>query len=216
MSPKSSIPFRVKLGFSRMSDGDFQSRVYKAAEGAKDPRLSDSPVSSADLKAAADEFKAAQVAALDGGRTARAAVVASREKLIPMMRQYSVYVDAKAKGDAELILAAGLADDLVGPPSTSVIKDPIIRKAIRTGKSGEIGLFIRAMAGAAGYQAQRAECVGEGDIPQVWGDPVPVSNVKSATIISGLTPAIRYAFRVRAQIGNRYTDWSAYVTIICT
>ena len=59
MSPKSSIAIRVKLGFSRMSDGEFQTRADKAAEGARDPRLSDSPVSAADLKAAADEFREA-------------------------------------------------------------------------------------------------------------------------------------------------------------
>ena len=62
---------------------------------------------------------------------------------------------------------------------------------------------------------QCAEC-DDDNIPQVWREPIPVSNVKSATIISGLTPAVRYAFRVRAQIGDRYTDWSNYVTIICT
>lgn len=42
---------------------------------------SDSPVSAADLKAAADEFREARVAPLDGGKTARAAVVPSREAL---------------------------------------------------------------------------------------------------------------------------------------
>jgi hypothetical protein len=214
MSPKSSVPFSVKLGFSRISDSDLQTRVGKAAEGARDPRFSDSPIPAADLKAASDEFKEAKVAALDGGKTPRAAVVASREKVIQLLRQYSIYVDVKAKGDPELILAAGLADDLVTPASTPVAKDPVIRKHFDTGKSGEIGLFIRAMAGAAGYQLQITEC--KDDIPQVWGEPILVSNVKSATVISGLTPAVKYAVRVRAQIGNRYTDWSDYITIICT
>ena len=210
MSPKSSIPFRVKLGFSRILDSDLQTRVGKAAEGAKDPRLSDSPISAADLKAASDEFREAKVAALDGGKTPRAAVVASREKVIQLLRHYSVYVDIKAKGNAELILAAGLADDLVTPPSTPVTKDPIIRKLFDTGKSGEVGAYIRAMPGASGYQLQITEC--KDNIPEPWGEPIPVSNVKSATVIRGLTPVVKYALRVRAQIGNRYTDWSDYVT----
>ena len=210
MSPKSSIPFHVKLGFSRISDSDLQTRVGKAAEGAKDPRFSDSPISAADLKAAADEFREAKVAALDGGKTPRAAVVAARERVIQLLRHYSIYVDVKAKGDAELILAAGLADDLVTPPSTPVTKAPFIRKHFRTGKSGEIGLFIKALPGAAGYQLQITPC--KDDIPQDWGEPIPVSNVKSATVIRGLTPVVKYALRVRAQIGNRYTDWSDYVT----
>ena len=215
MSPKSSLAIRVILGFSRMSDGDLQARADKAAEGAKDPRLSDSPVSAADLKAVAGEFPEAQVAALDGGKTPRAAVVASRRKLIQMLRQYSIYVDVKANGDQELILAAGLSDDLVTPPSTPVAEDPIIRKLFRIkGHSGEVGVFIKAMPGSSAYQLQRAVC--KDDIAQDWEGPIPVSNVKSATIVSGLTPAVKYAFRVRAQIGNRHTDWSDYVTIICT
>src|ERR1700674_2217580 len=173
MSPKSSVAIRVKLGFSRMSDGEFQTRADKAAEGAKDPRLSDSPVSAADLKAAADEFREARVAALDGGKTAKAAVVTSREKLIQKMRQYSIYVDVKANGDRELILGAGLADDLVMPASTPVTNDPTIRKHFRPGVSGQIGLFTKAMPGSSGYQLQCAEC--KDDIPQVWGEAIPVS-----------------------------------------
>jgi hypothetical protein len=214
MSPKSSLPIRVRIGFSRMSDGDLQTRTEKAAEGAMDPRLSGSPISAADLKTAADEFREASIAALEGGKVARAAVVTSRKNLIQMLRQYSIYVDVQAEGDPELILAAGLADDLVTPSSTPVARDPIIRKTFRTGQSGQIGVFIKAMPGSSGYQLQSAEC--KDDIPQAWGEPIPVSNVKSATIISGLPPAVKYAFRVRAQIGNRYTDWSDYVTIICT
>jgi hypothetical protein len=70
------------------------------------------------------------------------------------------------------------------------------------------------MQGAAGYQLQITAC--KDDIPQDWGEPIPVSNVKSATVISGLTPAVKYALRVRAQIANRYTDWSDYITIIIT
>jgi hypothetical protein len=57
MSPKSSMPIRVQLGFSRMSDGELQTRMDKAAEGAKDPRLSDSLVSAADLKTAPTNSK---------------------------------------------------------------------------------------------------------------------------------------------------------------
>jgi hypothetical protein len=99
MRPKSSLPIRVRIGFSRMSDGDLQTRTEKAAEGAKDPRLSGSPVSAADLKTAADEFRKASIAALDGGKMTRAAVVTSRENLIQMLRQYSIYGDVQAEGD---------------------------------------------------------------------------------------------------------------------
>jgi hypothetical protein len=103
-----------------MSDGDLRTRTEKAADGAKDPRPSGSPVSAADLKTAADEFREASIAALDGGKMTRAAVVTSRENLIQMLRQYSIYGDVQAEGDPKLILAAGLAADLVTPCSTPV------------------------------------------------------------------------------------------------
>jgi hypothetical protein len=112
-------------------------------------------------------------------------------------------------------VGAGLADDPVMPASTPVTKDPTIRKLFRPGKSSQIGVFTNAMPGSSGaYQLQCAER--KDDIPQVWGEAIPVSNVKSAAIVSGLTPGVKYALRVRAQIGNRYTDWIDYVTVMCT
>jgi hypothetical protein len=89
-----------------------------------------------------------------------------------MLRKYSIHVEGKARGDHELITAAGLPHVLVTPASTPVAKDPFIRKIFRTGKSGEIGVFTKAMPGSSGaYQLQCAAC--KDDIPQVWEEPIP-------------------------------------------
>jgi hypothetical protein len=45
---------------------------------------------------------------------------------------------------------------------------------------------------------------------------IPISNVKSAIKISGLTPTTTYAFQVRKLVDSRYTDWSDSITFMCT
>jgi hypothetical protein len=42
----------------------------------------------------------------------------------------------------------------------------------------------------------------------------PVTNIKTATTISGLTPAMTYAFQARAVTDTGYSDWSDSVTRI--
>ena len=40
------------------------------------------------------------------------------------------------------------------------------------------------------------------------GNRQSISNLRSATIISGLTPGMTYVFQARAVVQSAYTDWS--------
>jgi hypothetical protein len=40
----------------------------------------------------------------------------------------------------------------------------------------------------------------------------PVTNIRTATIVSNLTPGTTYAFQARAIVNSAYTNWSDSVT----
>jgi hypothetical protein len=50
-----------------------------------------------------------------------------------------------------------------------------------------------------------------GGVPSAWISQ-PVTNIRSAMIVSGLTPGTTYAFQARAVIQSAYTDWTDSVT----
>jgi hypothetical protein len=212
MSPR---PFRAKIGFSRKSNGELvQEGGAVVLKMKNNPRFADCPVDIALLEEAVNNLWDSMSAALDGGKLAIETRNAARQPVIQYMRQVTIYAEAKSKGDPETFTATGLIPIATTPSVSGALLPPLIRRLFRGPYSGHISLYIKAVFGAASYTIRYAALEADGTTPGVWKE-LPVSRVKSAIVISGLTPGVVYAFQVRAlgPLGN--SDWSDSSTIRC-
>ena len=65
----------------------------------------------------------------------------------------------------------------------------------------------------AGLFEIRYAPVPAGGVPTAWTTQQTM-NVRSATVVSGLTPGTMYAFQARRYTSAGYTDWSDSVTLV--
>ena len=76
--------------------------------------------------------------------------------------------------------------------------------------SGQAQVKLVADRNAGSYEVRWAPAPA-GGVPTAWTTQ-PAMIVRSATVISGLTPGTTYAFQARAVTQSGYTDWSDSVT----
>ena len=80
--------------------------------------------------------------------------------------------------------------------------------------SGQAQIKLVTVPIAGSYEVRWAP-VPAGGVPTAWTTQ-PILNVRSATVVSGLTPGANYAFQARAIIPSGYTDWSDSVMQMAT
>jgi len=200
------------LGFSRMSNDVLAVRGGAFVLGMKNNiEFPDPPFDIELLDQAVKNLRSANADALDGGNMALAAQASAREVVISYFRLLAAYVEVKSAGDDAIFTSSGLIAKNSKPKPSADLPPPAFRKVFLGPISGQISFFIKALAGAYSYLV---EYTIEGQEAGPWTQ-VRVTNVKSATTVSGLTPATVYVFRVRALGKNDYTDWSNSVTQRC-
>ena len=204
---------RAQLGFFRIANPDLALRGQALVDGlTNNSNFLDLPNLDA-LRNAVNALDAANVAAQDGGKMAKAAQASARENLIEEYKLTAAYVIKTAAGDMEKITSANLpviTPKAVVEPAGS-LPPPVPRKLVRGPNPGELSLYTRAVPGAHGYQGRYAATW---PTPGPWTE-FPIPKVKSATTIRGLLPGTRYAIQVRALGDKDYSDWSDSITIMC-
>jgi hypothetical protein len=189
-----SNPKEIKAidGFSRVADGDVVSRaanIQVAMTG--NGNFPNSPVDLAALKTAIETFSALIAEALDGSKK----VIAQKNK----QRDMAIFQTSGFQAAAAKTATTPLTEK--------------IRKIAHGSNSGEIDLWLKAVAGASMYEV-RYTPAGAG-AATAW-TTVPLSNVKSVLALKGLTPATPYLIQARALVGSSFTDWSDPISFICT
>ena len=81
-------------------------------------------------------------------------------------------------------------------------------------ESGQAQVRLVAVPGAGSYEL-RWSPVPAGGVPTAWTTQ-PAVNVRSAMLVTGLTPGTTYAFQARAVLPSGYSDWSDSVTQMAT
>jgi hypothetical protein len=81
-------------------------------------------------------------------------------------------------------------------------------------QSGQACAKLVGIPGAGSYELRWAP-VPAGGVPSAWTTQ-PITNVRSAKVVTGLTPGTTYAFQARAVIQSAYTDWSDSVMQMAT
>ena len=208
-----TTPMKIKPldGFSNVSDADVVSRctnIQTSMTG--NPHFPNPPADLAALKTAIDTFSALIAQALDGSKKVIAEKNKQREVVIKMVRLLGRYVEVTSNADMAIFQTSGFqaaAPKTPTPPLTERI-----RKVEHGPNSGQITVWLKAVAGASSYEIR--SCVADAT-PLVWTS-APASSVKAPILLTGLTPATTYLLQARALIKNTYTDWSDSITFICT
>jgi hypothetical protein len=215
MSQSAPIPIRAALGLTKMADGI----VVPMLKGTLKALTTNSnifnklPVDLAAYSDAIDAFEASIPPAMDGSKTA----VEQRKKLRNLvLKMYSLlarYVETNCNDDLATFLLSGFfarqsTKNFTPPASES------IRKIQHGGNSGQVDIKLMRNRAAYSYEV-RWGAVPPGDGPISWTNQQPITTVKTATTVSGLTPGTTYAFQVRVLLDTGYTDWNDSVTIMC-
>jgi hypothetical protein len=209
-----SNPKEIKAidGFSRVADGDVVSRatnIQVAMTG--NGNFPNSPVDMAALKTAIETFTALIAEALDGSKKVIAQKNKQRAAVIKMLKLLGRYVQVTSDGDMAIFQTSGF--EAAAPKTATTPLTEKIRKIAHGSNSGEIDLWLKAVAGASMYEV-RYTPAGAG-AATAW-TTVPLSNVKSVLALKGLTPATPYLIQARALVGSSFTDWSDPISFICT
>src|SRR5205807_7398714 len=116
-----------------------------------------------------------------------------RVQVITALNHLAAYVEASCGGDPS---DSGFESyNTRTRKAAQPVTTPTFRKLFHGVNPGEIMLLINAVLYARGYEVQYAAL--QDGVPGPW-TTVDVMNIKSAFMISGLTPITRYAFQVRA------------------
>ncbi|HEY2379994.1 MAG TPA: fibronectin type III domain-containing protein [Terriglobia bacterium] len=165
------------------------------------------------MLAANQALSAANSAALDGGRKAVAQRDHAKEVVVKLLDQLAKYVQGNCQDDVTILLSSGFKAQSSTKTAAATACGSI--RYFKPGpSSGQAQGRLVAVPGAGSYELRWAP-VPAGGVPGAWISQ-PVMNLRSVTVISGLTPGATYAFQARAVVQSAYTDWSDSVTMMAT
>jgi hypothetical protein len=170
------------------------------------------PVDPAALDASATTLIAANQAAMDGGKNAKAIRDKQRKLVIQDLKLLAVYVQNVSNDDPAIFAASGFTVKPTGKSAPQPVAAPVFRSLDYGVNSGQIVVSVKATAGAKSYFIRYA--VMNGATPGPW-TTIAAASIQRPITISGLTPTTIYGFQVQALGVLGYSDWSSIETIIC-
>jgi hypothetical protein len=208
MSTTKQPYIKAATGFRKMKPETVYSTanaVYTGLNGNANIPAPPAPFDLPTLLAGIQLLSAANSAALDGGTKAIAQRNHQKEVVVKLLEQLAKYVEANCKDDMTIFLSSGLkaASSSKTKPATASEK---IRSVQPGEQSGQVRVKLVAVPGAGSHELRWAP-VPPGGVPTAWTTQ-PITNIRSATVVTGLTPGTTYAFQARAVIQSAYTDWS--------
>src|SRR6266699_5918332 len=170
------------------------------------------PIDPAALDASGNTLAEAVLAAMDGGKTAKAVVKKQRKLIVQDLNLLAVFVQNVSNDDPVIFAASGFTVKPTGKSAPQPVAAPSFRSLDFGVNSGQIVVSVKAQAGAKSYFIRYA--VMNGTTPGPW-TTIPAASIQKAITFSGLTPATIYGFQVQALGVLGYSDWSATETIMC-
>ena len=214
MSTKKQPTIKAATGFRKMKPETAFSTsqaIYTALNGNANIPAPPAPFDLPTLLAANQALSAANSAAIGGGSKAVAQRDHDKEVVVKLLDQLAKYVQANCKDDMAIFLSSGFKAQSSTKTAAATASDAI--RYVKAGpNSGQAQIRLVAVPGAGSYELRWAQ-VPAGGVPTTWASQ-PVTNLRSATVVSGLTPGTTYAFQARAAMQGAYTDWSDSVTQI--
>ena len=197
----------VSLSFKRYGDADVAQFATNVVNRMKvDPQFISLMPQVEVLHVCDTAFDLAVSNAIHGGTQLTKEKNRKGDELKNQLEVVAIYIEAMAKENEDLVLAAGYEVKKPSEPITD-ITDPTALKVVNEDRSGSVKLSWDTVVGAINYGIERK--IGEG---AVWqnGD---YSSAKS-TVITGLPPGTYVSFQVRAYARKgMVSGWSQEIGI---
>ena len=205
---------KAVTGFGKLDPNALANTARLVAQGisGNSQYFGNPPVDPAALDASATALSAAILAAMDGGKNAKAIREKQRKMVIQHLNLLAVYVRNVSNDDPAIFAASGFTAKPTGKFAHQPVRTPAFRFLDHGVNSGQIVVSVKAQPGAKSYfirYAVMAEAT-----PGAW-TTIPAASIRTPITISGLTPTTIYGFQVQALGVLGYSDWSPITTIIC-
>jgi hypothetical protein len=201
-------------GFGKLDPNTLVNTAHHIAKGigGYPGYFANPPIDPAALNASANTLSEAILAAMDGGKTAKAVVKKQHKLIVQDLNLLAVFVQNVSGDDPVIFAASGFTAKPTGKSAPQPVSAPSFRSMDYGANSGQIAVFVKKVSGAKSYFIRYA--VMNGTTPGPW-TTIPATSIQKAITVSGLTPATIYGFQVQALGALGYSDWSAIKTIIC-
>ena len=204
---KKPASLKAVTGFGKLDPNALANAAHHVAKGigGNPAHFPNPPVDPAALDASGNTLAEAVLAAMDGGKTAKAVVIQDLNLL-------AVFVQNVSNDDPAIFAASGFTPKPTGKSAPQPVGAPSFRSLDFGVNSGQIVVAVKKQAGAKSYFIRYA--VMNGTTPGAW-TTIPAASIQKPITISGLTPTTIYGFQVQALGALGYSDWSPITTIIC-
>ena len=214
-APTTKRPASLKAvtGFGKLDPNALVNTAHHIAKGVGGHPMyfPNPPIDPAALEASANTLSEAVLAAMDGGKTAKAVVKKQRKLIIQDLSLLAVFVQNVSGDDPVIFAASGFIAKPTGKSAPQPVAVPSFRSLDFGVNSGQIVAAVKAVAGAKSYFIRYA--VMNGTAPGPW-TTVPAATIRKPITVSGLTPITMYGFQVQALGVLGYSDWSTTETIV--
>jgi hypothetical protein len=201
----------VSMAFKKDKDTELGADAQKVHDGlaANAVKFTNLPVTLVALLAALTDFTAKYNASRKGSQAQFEAKDAARGVLINLLSTLAAYVEGVAQGDPDVIRLSGFMPVSHEHSAQTPLAMPATPTALNYAP-GQIQLRLVAQPNVHGVKVQYRTVGG------AWQDGGGFSSTK-LVIVTGLTPATQYEFRVQYIGGSDGTSpWSEYANIVCT
>ena len=211
---KKPASLKVVTGFSKLDPNALANMAHHVAKGVggNPVYFPNSPIDPAALDASANTLTEAVLAAMDGGKTAKAVVKKQRKLIVQDLNLLAVFVQNVSNDDPVIFAASGFTAKSTGKSAPQPVAVPAFRSLDFGMNSGQIVVSVKAVAGGKSYFIRYA--VMNGATPGPW-TTIPAASIQRPITISGLTRTTIYGFQVQALGVLGYSDWSTTETIVC-
>ena len=211
---KKPASVKAMTGFGKLDSNTLANTAHKVAQGVggNPVYFPNPPIDPKALDASGNTLTEAVIAAMDGGKTAKAVVKKQRKLIIQDLNLLAVFVQNVCNDDPVILAKSGFTPKPTGKSAPQPVAIPPFRSIDFGANSGQIVVQVKSVAGAKSYFIRYAEM--NGTTPGPWTTITAVTIQKPITL-SGLTPKTTYGFQVRALGVLGYSDWSTTKTIVC-
>ena len=210
---KKPASLKAVTGFGKLDPNALANMAHHIAKGVggNPVYFPNPPIDPLALDASANTLSEAVMAAMDGGKIAKAVVKKQRKLVIQDLNLLAVFVQNVSNDDPVIFAASGFTAKKTGKSAPQPFALPSFRSLDFGMNSGQIVAAVKAVAGGKPYFVRYA--VMNGTTPGPW-TTIPAGSIQKAITISGLTPMTMYGFQVQALGVLGYSDWSTTETIV--
>src|ERR1700740_1905863 len=181
---KKPASLKAVAGFGKLDPNALANTAHIVAKGVGGHPVyfPNPPIDPAALDASGNTLTEAVLAAMDGGKTAKAVVKKQRKLIVQDLNLLAVFVQNVSNDDPVIFAASGFTAKSTGRSAPQPVAVPSFRSLDFGANSGQIVVTVKAVAGGKSYFIRYA--VMNGATPGPW-TTIPAASIQRPITISG-------------------------------